>query len=334
MMDFNLQKYLKTNQQIINKYLKFIFEKCDQKKYDQKKCNQKKCDQNGELIAAVNYTLMAKGKRVRPILSIAAAQTCKKDFLPALPACCAIEMIHTYSLIHDDLPAMDDDDLRRGLPTCHKKFSEATAILAGDALLTHAFNIIADPEPLFDKFPDIQTRLKLISIISKAAGIYGMVEGQMMDMKSFQGREKNTNVSGNTNLFGNTNVSNQLAHLEQIHSLKTGKMITLSVEAGALSVGADPDIIKQLIIYADKIGLAFQIADDILNIEGDPKKMGKAAGSDILNDKMTFPGIIGLDKSKKYAKKLVDEAIEALAEFEISANPLRAIAAYIIDRDH
>ena len=301
-MDFNLQQYLKNNQQIVNKYLKSVFEKCNHKT---------------ELITAINYSLMAKGKRVRPILSIAAAQACKQDFRPALPACCAIEMIHTYSLIHDDLPAMDNDDLRRGVSTCHKKFSDATAILSGDALLTHAFYIVANPELFFDHYPDIQTRLELVTKISKAAGLYGMVEGQMMDMKSFQGRRENT-----------------LQHLEKIHSLKTGKMIILSVEAGALSVGANPDTIRQLTLYADKIGLAFQIADDILNIEGDPLKMGKTAGSDILNDKMTFPGIIGLEESKKYAKKLVDDAIEALVLFDDSANPLRAIADYIINRDH
>jgi geranylgeranyl diphosphate synthase type II len=139
----------------------------------------------------------------------------------------------------------------------------------------------------------------------------------MMDMKSFQNRQKK-----------------DLAHLEKTHSLKTGELITLSVEAGAISVGADPEIIARLIIYADKIGLAFQIADDILNIEGDPAKMGKAAGSDILNDKMTFPAIMGLDESKRYAKKLVAEAIEAIAGFDESARPLRSIASYIINRDH
>jgi len=301
-MNFNLQQYLKQNRKLANQYLKLIL---------------KQFSPDQELTAATGHSLMAKGKRLRPILSIAAAQTCKKDFLPALPACCAIEMIHTYSLIHDDLPAMDDDDLRRGVPTCHKKFNEATAILAGDALLTHAFNIMSNPEPVFKIYPDSNTRLLLISKISLAAGSHGMVEGQMMDMKSFQNRQKN-----------------DLAHLEKIHSLKTGKMITLSVEAGAISVGADPEIIAHLIIYADKIGLAFQIADDILNIEGDPEKMGKATGSDILNDKMTFPAIMGLDESKKYAKKLVTEAIETIAEFDESARPLRSIASYIINRDH
>ena len=301
-MNFNLPQYLTEKQALVNQYLKLILHQYDKRH---------------ELIMAMDHSLMAGGKRLRPILSMAAAQACGKDFLIALPACCAIEMIHTYSLIHDDLPAMDNDDLRRGLPTCHKKFSEPTAILAGDALLTQAFNVISNPEQVFDIYPDYETRIKLISKISQAAGIQGMVQGQMLDMQSFQSKQ-----------------NNDLDHLKKIHALKTGKMITVSVEAGALSVGSDLRIIDKLIIYADKIGLAFQVVDDILNIEGDPQIMGKAAGSDTLNEKMTFPGIIGLDASKKYAKNLIDTAIEAIWEFDEKATPLRAIANYIINRDH
>jgi len=301
-MNFNLQQYLIQKQALVNQYLKLILQQYDQRL---------------ELIMAMEHSLLAPGKRLRPILSIAAAQACGKEFLIALPACCAIEMIHTYSLIHDDLPAMDDDDLRRGLPTCHKQFSEATAILAGDALLTNAFNILSNPEQVFDVYPDPETRIQLIARISQAAGIQGMVEGQIMDMQSFQPEQ-----------------DNQLSHLKTIHALKTGKLITASVEAGALSVGSDLSTIGKLIVYADKIGLAFQVADDILNIEGDPKKMGKATGSDTLNEKMTFPAIIGLDASKKYAKTLIENAIEAIWEFDENATPLRAIANYIINRDH
>ncbi len=301
-MNFNLPQYLIEKQALVNQYLKLILHQYDKRH---------------ELIMAMEHSLMAGGKRLRPILSIATAQACGKDFLITLPACCAIEMIHTYSLIHDDLPAMDNDDLRRGLPTCHKKFSEPTAILAGDALLTHAFNVISNPEQVFDIYPDYETRIKLISKISQAAGIQGMVEGQMLDMQSFQSKQNNA-----------------LDHLKKIHALKTGKMITVSVEAGALSVGSDLRTIDKLIVYADKIGLAFQVVDDILNIEGDPQIMGKAAGSDTLNEKMTFPGIIGLDESKKYAKNLIDTAIEAIWEFDEKATPLRAIANYIINRDH
>lgn len=301
-MKFNLSQYLTEKQSLVNQYLKLILNQYNKRL---------------EVIMAMEHSLMAEGKRLRPILSMATAQACGKDFLIALPACCAIEMIHTYSLIHDDLPAMDNDDLRRGLPTCHKKFSEATAILAGDALLTHAFNVISNPEQVFDIYPDYQTRIKLISKISQAAGIQGMVEGQMLDMQSFQPKQ-----------------NNELDHLKKIHALKTGKMITVSVEAGALSVGSDLRTIDKLIVYADNIGLAFQVVDDILNIEGDPKVMGKAAGSDALNEKMTFPAIIGLDASKRYAKNLINTAIEAIWEFDEKATPLREIANYIINRDH
>ncbi|MCD4723183.1 MAG: polyprenyl synthetase family protein [Desulfobacula sp.] len=301
-MEFNLLQYLEEKQGLVNRYLKMILQQFDQDR---------------ELIMAMNHSLMAGGKRLRPILSIAAAQACGKDFFIALPACCAIEMIHTFSLIHDDLPAMDNDDLRRGLPTCHKKFSEATAILAGDALQTHAFNIISQPEHIFKIYPDSQTRLKLISLISQAAGIQGMAEGQILDMQSFQPEQNDS-----------------LIHLKKIHAFKTGKIITVSVEAGAVSVGADPEMIRKLVVYADKVGLAFQVVDDILNIEGDPKIMGKATGSDALNDKMTFPAIIGLDKSKKYAENLIDDAIQAISQFDEKADPLRAIADYTINRDH
>ena len=301
-MDFNLKQYLTEKQELVNRFLNLILQQFNQKH---------------ELVMAMDHSLMAGGKRLRPVLSIAAAQACGKNFLIALPACCAIEMIHTYSLIHDDLPAMDNDDLRRGLPTCHKRFCEATAILAGDALLTHAFNIISQPEQVFKIYPDSQTRIKLISKISQAAGIQGMVQGQMLDMQSFQPEQ-----------------NNDLDHLNKIHALKTGKMITVSVEAGALSAGADPETIEKLIVYADKIGLAFQVVDDILNIEGDPEIMGKAVGSDALNEKMTFPAVIGLDESKKYAKKLIDDAIEAISKFDETATPLRAIAGYIINRNH
>lgn len=300
-MEPYLHQYLTKKKNLVNRYLEIILQSFDQKR---------------ELIMAMAHSLMAGGKRLRPILAMAAAQACGKDYQPALPVCCAIEMVHTYSLIHDDLPAMDNDDLRRGLPTCHKKFSEATAILAGDALLTHAFYILSQPELNFKIYPDDQTRIKLMATLSKAAGIQGMVEGQMLDIQSYSSDQEDT-----------------LAHLKKIHTLKTGRMITASVEAGAISVGADNEKIASLVVYAEKIGTAFQVADDILNIEGDPDVMGKAAGSDALNDKMTFPAIIGLDESKKYAKELVNGAIESISKFTESARPLREIATYIINRD-
>lgn len=302
-MTFELKAYLKRKQDIINTYLPKVFEDLDSER---------------ELIKAISHSLMAGGKRLRPILCMAAARLFSEEDAIALPASCAIEMIHTYSLIHDDLPAMDDDDLRRGVLTCHKKFSEATAILAGDALLTHAFYILANPESIFETYPDEATRLKLVGIISSAAGTNGMVEGQMMDM---QGDSEDG--------------SDPLQRLKQLHALKTGRMIRVSIEAGAVSANAPKEDIEKLVRYADNIGLAFQVADDILNIEGNPEIMGKASGSDQLNDKMTFPAIIGLEDSKMYAKELIGLALEEISGFDrYATSPLRHIANYIIHRDH
>ncbi len=300
-MGFNLQHFLKEQKKLINQNLLLILEQCNP---------------TLELTQAIKHSLMAGGKRLRPILALCAAQACGKDTTPALPVACALEMVHTYSLIHDDLPAMDDDDLRRGLPTCHTKFSEATAILAGDALLTHAFHVLSSPETVFKAYPNSEIQIKLIQLLSKAAGLHGMVEGQMLDMQSYSSKN-----------------DSDLEHLKKIHELKTGKIILASVECGALSVNAPQEMIVKLKIYAKKIGMAFQIYDDILNVEGDPDVMGKAAGSDELNDKMTFPSIIGLDASKEYATRLVNEAIEAISDFKTITLPLTEIASYIINRD-
>ncbi|MCG8637344.1 MAG: polyprenyl synthetase family protein [Desulfobacterales bacterium] len=310
MTEFNLSEYLNENRILVEGALDRILG----------------CfDRDLELVRAITHSLMAGGKRVRPVLGLAAARACGKDPLVALPACCAIEMIHTYSLIHDDLPAMDDDDLRRGLPTCHKRFSEATAILAGDGLLTHAFHVLAAADEIFDLAPDAATRLKLVAKISGAAGVSGMVEGQMLDMQA---------ESADYSDLGNK--EQRLEHLKKIHRHKTGEMIRVSVEAGALSAGAEPPALTALVRYADHIGLAFQVMDDILNVEGDPEIMGKAAGSDALHDKMTFPAIIGLEPSKAYARDLIDTAVTALDShdgFGEKAEPLRAIARYIINRN-
>ena len=234
-----------------------------------------------------------------------------------LPAC-AIEMIHTYSLIHDDLPAMDDDDLRRGKPTLHKKFSESTAILAGDALLTHAFYILSNPDLVGLKHFSNDTLIKLISIISDAAGTNGMIEGQILDMQA--------------NNF--TESIEPLEYLKKMHGLKTGKMIKASVKSGAITAGANTDQLENLCCYAENIGMAFQIVDDILDIEGDVSVMGKPVGSDIANKKMTFPEIIGLEESKKYAEDLVLNALEKLEVFGEKALPLQKIANYIIKRKY
>lgn len=298
----DLKTYIKKNQDLINDCLTRILDEFDQDRI---------------LIRAMRHSLMAGGKRLRPILSIAAAQACGKDFRPALPVGCAIEMVHTYSLIHDDLPGMDNDDLRRGVPTCHRQFSEAVAILAGDALLTHAFTLVSDPASLFDDYPDEPVRLKLISKLARASGLHGMVEGQMLDMQSYSGSRDDA-----------------LDHLKQIHAKKTGEMIIVSVESGAVSVSAPEDRIQSLVGYAEKIGLAFQVVDDILNVEGDPKILGKAVGSDRVHDKMTFPAVIGLDQSRKFANHLVADAKDCLSRFGAAAGPLIQIADYIINRDH
>ena len=311
MSAFDLSEFLSRNRKLVDDALSGVFEQLDPQR---------------ELVQAMTHSLMAGGKRVRPALALATAGALGADPVIALPASCAIEMIHTYSLIHDDLPGMDDDDLRRGVPTCHKQFSEATAILAGDGLLTHAFHILAAPGSCFKVFPDAQTRLTLVEKISAAAGITGMVEGQMLDMQA----EKNPEALP-------SDKSKALAHLKKIHRHKTGAMIEVSVASGALSAGAAPEALNALGTYARNIGLAFQVMDDILNVEGDPKVMGKAVGTDALHDKMTFPALLGLDGSKDFSKQLVADALAALdgygdEEFKEKSEPLRAIAGYIINR--
>ena len=274
-------------------------------------------DEQLELTRAMHHSLMAGGKRLRPVLCMASAEASGENALLALPPACAIEMIHTYSLIHDDLPAMDDDDLRRGLPTCHKAFTEATAILAGDGLLTHAFTILSRPALYFEFFPSESILLELVNMVSRAAGVGGMVEGQMMDMLA-----PDLNIP----------VSDAMDYLKKLHWLKTGQMIKVSVEAGAVCAGASPAVRDQLVLYSEKIGLAFQVVDDILNVEGDAAVMGKATGSDAEHDKLTFPALLGLEPSRQFAATLVSDARDALASLGDKARPLMAIADYIITR--
>jgi len=299
---FSLSEYLTAKRDILNKSLRTIFSLLRDEL---------------ELTQAMSHSLMAGGKRLRPVLCMASAQASGGDFTLALPPACAIEMIHTYSLIHDDLPAMDDDELRRGIPTCHKAFSEATALLAGDALLTYAFTILSCPAPYFKTFPDNDILLELVCMISRAAGASGMVEGQMMDM-----------------LAPDLDMPKAaaLSYLKKLHWLKTGQMINVSVQAGAVAVGASSDVVDQLGLYSEKIGLAFQVVDDILNVEGDPVIMGKAAGSDAEHEKLTFPALLGLEPSRQFAENLVTEAKDTLASFGEKARPLMAIADYIITR--
>ncbi len=264
------------------------------------------------IIEAMRYSLMAGGKRIRPVLCLAAADAVGGNPLTVMPAACALEIIHTYSLIHDDLPAMDDDDLRRGKSTCHVAFGEATAILAGDALLTLAFELLSSAQINADT--SAADWLRVIQIISTAAGYQGMIQGQMLDMAA-EGR--NLTVD----------------ELKSMHTLKTGALIEASLLCGALLSGADPHQLDALKIYARNIGLAFQVTDDILNVEGNPEIMGKAAGSDKLRAKSTYPAVLGLEPSRQFARQLVDAAVEVLEIFGESADPLRTLAVYTIERN-
>jgi geranylgeranyl diphosphate synthase type II len=254
---------------------------------------------------------MAGGKRFRSVLCVAAAEAVGGDLEDVLPAACALEMVHTYSLIHDDLPAMDDDDLRRGQATCHKAFDEATAILAGDALLTLAFQTLSSIAAGRDQ--QAVKWLRAIQLISHAAGYCGMIQGQMLDIASEGSQLK-------------------LNELKTMHRLKTGALIEVSSRCGAELVDANSSQIQLLESYAQYIGLAFQVTDDILNVEGNPAVMGKAVGTDKLRQKSTYPSLLGLEESKRFARKLIDNALQALGSFDQKAEPLRAIAQYIIDR--
>ncbi|CAH2031610.1 polyprenyl synthetase family protein [Trichlorobacter ammonificans] len=261
---------------------------------------------------AMRYSIFAGGKRVRPVLMLAACETVGGKLEAALPAACAMEMIHTYSLIHDDLPAMDDDDFRRGRPTNHKVFGEAIAILAGDGLLTEAFKLLSDPRINGD-IP-AATRLAVISEIATCAGTFGMVGGQVVDMES-EGKPEM-----------------DLPTVQYIHTHKTGALIKAAVVAGALLGGADEQGLAAIRRYGEAAGLAFQIADDILDIEGTTEEIGKDAGSDEARGKATYPAVMGLAAAKQEAQAMMDDAFAALVPFGGAADPLRNIARYIVER--
>ena len=260
---------------------------------------------------AMRYSIFAGGKRIRPLLMIAACEAVGGSADQVLPAACAIEMIHSYSLIHDDLPAMDDDDWRRGKPTNHKVFGEATAILAGDGLLTEAFILLSNP----DVFPGIsaESRCEVIHLLARSSGSRGMVGGQVVDMES----------EGKTI---------DLPTLEYIHTHKTGALILAAVEMGAVIGGADQQQRRALCRYGEAAGLAFQVADDILDIVADQEELGKDVGSDQARGKATYPALLGLEEARQRARELRDMAHSALEIFPQTARPLREIAGYIVDR--
>ena len=266
-------------------------------------------------IDTMRYSLFAGGKRLRPVLCLAAARMVSRGRIrdeAVLPVACALECIHTYSLIHDDLPAMDDDDFRRGNPTNHKVFGEAIAILAGDALLTEAFKLVSDPRHAIGCDPAAQ--LAVIHEIATCAGSYGMVGGQVVDMES----------EGKADI--------DLPIVQYIHTHKTGALIKASVVAGALLGGADQQKLAAITRYGEAAGLAFQIADDILDIEGTTEEIGKDAGSDEARGKATYPAVMGLAAAKDEAQSMMDEAFRALGIFGAEADPLREIARYIVKR--
>ncbi|MEO8361760.1 MAG: polyprenyl synthetase family protein [Vicinamibacteria bacterium] len=262
--------------------------------------------------AAMRYSVFAGGKRIRPVLSLAAAHAIGGELgrERALRFACAVELVHTFSLIHDDLPSMDDDDLRRGRPTCHKAFDEATAILAGDALHTLAFETIsAAPDP------DGRSGLVLnaVTLLARACGTAGLIGGQMDDLK-YEG------------------VPATPTDLERIHRTKTGALIVATVVGGGLLAGARPDQLKALQAYADPIGLAFQIVDDILDVSGDAASLGKTPGKDVRSGKATWVALHGLEASRLRAQQLHDKAIEGLEGFGAEADLLRILASRIINR--
>ncbi|MGJ7473990.1 (2E,6E)-farnesyl diphosphate synthase [Pseudomonas fulva] len=263
------------------------------------------------LYAAMRYSVMNGGKRVRPLLVYAACEALGAPAEHANGAACAVELIHAYSLVHDDLPAMDDDDLRRGQPTTHKAFDEACAILAGDGLQSLAFNALLDPHlsPQTDAL-----RLAMVQALATAAGPAGMVGGQAIDL-------------------GSVGMKLDQQALAFMHRHKTGALIEASVRLGGLaSARADQAQLDALQVYAQAIGLAFQVQDDILDVESDTATLGKRQGADIARDKPTYPALLGMEAAKAYAIELRDQALVALERFDEKAEPLRALARYIVER--
>ncbi len=258
---------------------------------------------------AMRYSALAPGKRLRPFLVLASAQLFAVSRRSALQVGAAVELVHAYSLVHDDLPAMDDSDLRRGRPTCHKQFDEATAVLAGDALLTYAFEVLADP----DTHGDPAVRCELISALAQAAGGHGMVGGQMIDLLA-------------------ENESLDIGAITRLQRLKTGALIAFACEAGAILGKAAAEPRMALRAYAHDLGLAFQIADDLLDVQGDAAETGKPVGSDAAAGKATFVSILGVERARSQASLLVNQAVAHLDLFEERAELLRQAARFVVER--
>ncbi|MBI2339503.1 MAG: polyprenyl synthetase family protein [Deltaproteobacteria bacterium] len=294
-MTFDLEHYFKECQTLVNEALDSHL--------------PKKESFPAKVHEAMRYSIFAGGKRIRPILCMAASEACGGGRREVLSVACALEMIHTFSLIHDDLPAMDDDNLRRGRPTNHKVFGEAVAILAGDALLSQAFLALGK---LKDSMRDQKRVLEIIYHIAGATGSRGMVGGQVLDMEA-QGKKID------------------LPELRRLHQMKTGRLITASVVGGALMAGTSDQKLAGIESYGEAVGLAFQIADDILDIEGG-SDLGKDIGSDRENEKATYPSVMGIKKAREAAQVTKEEALGSLREFGPEADALRAIAEFIVER--
>ena len=267
-----------------------------------------------DLLEAMRYSLMAGGKRLRPILVLLAAEACGADPRDAMPAACAVEMVHTYSLIHDDLPAMDDDDLRRGQPTSHVAFGEAMAILAGDALLTRAFEVLAAD------LPDPVVAAECCRVLASAGGSDGMVGGQVADLAA-------TDTSPES-------VDDPLQILGAIHRRKTGRLLAASLELGAVVAGAEKQVRESLLDYGQQVGLAFQVADDLLDVEGDINRTGKTSGRDAHLGKWTNPALAGNDTSRRLARNCIASACAAVEPLGEAGEPLKVLAEFVIERDH
>jgi farnesyl diphosphate synthase len=267
------------------------------------------CGPEKPLLDAMRYACLNGGKRLRPYLTVATARLFGVSEEQAFRAGAAVEMLHCYSLVHDDLPAMDDDELRRGRPTCHIAFDEATAILAGDALLTLAFDILADPAT----HENAAVRIELVRGLTEAAGAHGMVAGQMIDLAVEHREVDETTV-------------------ERLQALKTGALITYSAEAGAILGEADPDSRESILSYGRDVGFAFQIIDDLLDEEGDETAMGKAVGKDAAAGKATLVGVLGKEAAREKAERLAERAIDALEAFGDKADALRDVARFVVTR--
>jgi geranylgeranyl diphosphate synthase type II len=297
----DIKKYLQEKKEIVDRALENYLPNRTEKSGE--------ADFPSSLRKAIRHSLFSGGKRIRPILSIAAFEAVGGKGDKILPFACGLEMIHTYSLIHDDLPAIDNDDYRRGKPTCHKVFGEAIGILAGDGLLTEAFRLMTK-----HSFGDPEIILNIVNEIARASGISGMVGGQVADIES-EGKEVD------------------FPTVQYIHTHKTGALILASVRTGVKLGGGDDETLKAFTHYGERIGLAFQIVDDILNVEGKAELLGKSTGSDLFKRKATYPSLMGIEESKRKAAELMESAIDLLSRFGPEVEPLKEIARFIILRE-